>query len=464
MTRRLVILGTPVTVPDPASATDLGVSFREVSGHLADLEGTLQTLTRPDAWGDWTGQAADAFGQSIGQLPAELGDMADAYGQVASALARYAGQLEPVVNSLTALSFQAEDAEGTLTAVRTARAQAIAHGQDPVTTGWDARLADANAAVSAVRGQLNRLLGELNAVSTTYTKQISAAAPKGTGRSLFSSLESEFVRDVADPLAHGAKDAARFAKDGGLDVWHLVDGTFVRPFTKLWPDLDAFIRDPDLHTAGELLGDVGDAVGVVALALGVAAAVILLTVGTGGTGDVALVGLAGTLGTASDVLGDVAMGAHIDALGANTGAVLSHENDASWSDVSQSALSVASDYGGDVIDDDTPGDPVPGIVFGFGSGLETTPFNNGITHELSVPAAAPEAPDVVSGLQMTTGAVQGLQGLPVAPAIQGAGGASVLQPAVSVASPAVVNIQHVALSPQPGGALGSDASGPEGDM
>jgi uncharacterized protein YukE len=87
--------------PDPASATDLGVSFREVSGHLADLEGTLQTLTRPDAWGDWTGLAADAFGQSIGQLPAELGDMAGAYGKAASALQRYAGQLEPVVNSLT---------------------------------------------------------------------------------------------------------------------------------------------------------------------------------------------------------------------------------------------------------------------------------------------------------------------------------------------------------------------------
>jgi hypothetical protein len=70
----------------------------------------------------------------------------------------------------------------------------------------------------------------------------------------------------------------------------------------------------------------------------------------------------------------------------------------------------------------------------------------------------------VSGLQVTTGSVQGLQGLPAAPAVQPAGGASVLQPAVSVASPAVVNIQHVALSPQPGGALGSDAPAPEGDM
>lgn len=452
MTRRLVILGTSVTVPDPASATGLGVSFREVSGHLADLEGTLQTLTRPDAWGDWTGLAADAFGQSIGRLPAELGGMAGAYGEVVSALQRYAGQLEPVVNSLTALSYRAEDAEGTLAAVRTARAQAIAHGQDPVTTGWDARLAEANATVSALRGQLNRLLGELTGLAATCAKQISAIEPKGAGKSLFSSLESEFVRDVADPLAHGAKDAAKFTEDAGKDAWHLLDDTFVHPFTELWPDWVAYYRNPDLHNAGVLLGDFGDAVGVIALVV----AVVVFSVGTAGLGDVAL---AGVLGGVADGLGVVSMAAHIDALGADTGAVVSGEEGASWSEVGISALSVVSDEGGNLI-----GDGAPGIVYGVGGGLETTAFDDGITHELSVPAAAPDAPDVVSGLQVTTGSVQGLQGLPAAPAVQPAGGASVLQPAVSVASPAVVNIQHVALSPQPGGALGSDAPAPEGDM
>jgi len=69
---------------------------------------------------------------------------------------------------------------------------------------------------------------------------------------------------------------------------------------------------------------------------------------------------------------------------------------------------------------------------------------------------------VVSGLQVTADGVQGLQGLPVTPAaVQPAGGAGVLQPAVSVASPAVVNIQQVTISPQPSGAVGS---GLEGDM
>jgi hypothetical protein len=452
MTRRLVILGTTVTVPDPASATDLAAGFREQGSDLADLEATLQSLTRPDAWGDWTGLAADAFGQSIGQLPAEIGDVRDAYDDVASALQRYAGQLEPVVNSLTALSFQAEDAEGTLTAVRTARSQAIARGQDPVTTGWDARLEDANAAVSALRGQLNRLIGEMTALAGTYARQIAAAEPKSARKSLFGEAESDFVRDVADPLAHAAAKSVKVVASVGDDAWHLLDETFVQPFTKLWPDLDAFIHDPDLHTAGELLEDVGDVVGVIALVVGVVA----LTVATAGAGDAALVGAAGALDGVADGLSAVAMGAHIDAFGANTGAVLSHEDDASWVDVSDSALAVVSDYGGGQIEDDATG-----IVFGVGSGLETDAFHDGITYDLSIPNATPDAPDVVSGLQVTTDAVQGLQGLPVTPAVQPPGGAGVLQPAVSVASPAVVNIQQVTISPQPSGAVGP---GQEGDM
>ena len=458
MTRQLVILGTSVTLPDPASVTDLAAGFQQQSGQLADLETTLQALTRPDAWGDWTGLAADAFGQSIGRLPAELGDVRDGYEDVASALRQYAGQLEPVVNSLTSLSFQAEDAEGALAAVRTARSQAIANGQDPVTTGWDARLTDATEAVSALRGQLNRLLGELTALAAACTRQIAAAEPKTAGKSLFGSLESDFVRDVADPLAHAAAEAAKGALDGGKDALHLLDQTFVEPFTQLGPDLVNFAENPDLHTAGELLQDFGDAVGVIALALTVAAVVVVATVGTGGAADIALAGAAGALDAADD-LGVVTMAAHIDALGANTGAVVSHEDGASWSDVSNSALSVVSDEGGDLIDDQASS-----IAFGVGSGLETTAFGDGLKYDLSIPEAAPAAPDVVSGLHVTADAVQGLQGLPVAPALQVAGGASVLQPAVSVPSPAVVNIQHVALSPQPGDAPGSNVSGPEGNM
>ncbi len=466
MSRQLVILGTSVTLPDPASVTDLAASFQQQGGQLAHLQATLQSLTRPDAWEAWVGQAADAFGQSIGQLPAEIGDVSDAYDDVASALQQYAGQLEPVVNSLSSLSYQAEDAEGALAAVSMARSQVITSGQDPATTGGDARLADAAAAVTAVGGQLTRLLGELTALAATCTKQIKAAEPKTAGKSLFGELERDFVRDVADPLARAAKEVvklevaeAKLELDGGKDLLHLLEQTFVEPFTKLEPDLVAFATNPDLHTAGELLDDVGAAVGVIALVVGV----ILLSVGTLGVGDVVVAGGALTvaegLEEVSDGLELVETVADIAALDANIAAVLTHEDGASWSDVGKSALSVASDDVGDQIDD-----PVSSLYFGVGSGLAITALGDGLKYVLSIPHAAPAAPDVVTGLKVTTDSVQGLQGLPVAPSLQADGGASILQPAVSVPSPAVVNIQHVALSPQPGGAPGSGASGPEGNM
>ncbi len=268
MTRQLVILGTSVTLPDPASVTDLAAGFQQQSGQLADLETTLQALTRPDAWGDWTGLAADAFGQSIGQLPAELGDVRDGYEDVASALQQYAGQLEPVVNSLSSLSFQAEDAEGALAAVRTARSQAIANGQDPVTTGWDARLADATEAVSALRGQLNRLLGELAALAAACTKRISAAEPKTAGKSLFGSLESDFVRDVADPLARAAKEAVKLevqaAMLGLFGPVAMMEALYIRPIAYLWHEATEHAEE-----LGQVLGEVAGVLGILALIPGV---------------------------------------------------------------------------------------------------------------------------------------------------------------------------------------------------
>ena len=448
MTRRLVILGTTVTVPDPASVTDLAAGFREQGGQLADLEETLQALNRSHAWGEWTGQAADTFGQSLGQLPGEVAEVRDAYGDVASVLQRYAAELEPVVSALSSLSFRAEDAEGNLQAVSTACAQAKARGENTTLTGWDTRLADAKAAVTSVRVQLNRLITELTSLAATCTKQITAAEPKKPKQSLFGKLESGFVRDIAHPVGRIADDGAKLAEEGGKDAGHLLKDaghllgdTFVKPFRELGPALEAYVEDPNLHTAGELLSDFGDAVGVVALALGATAVVVALTVGTGGAADVVI---AGAL-SAGEVAGDVAVGAHIDALGANTGAVISHEDDASWSEVGTSALSVTADAGGEFIDDD----PISQTLYGVGSGLEVTAFSDVIS-EHNIPEAPAGAPDVVSGLQMTAGAVQGLQGLPDTPAVLGAGGsASVLQPAASVPSPAVVNIQHVTLGSGP---------------
>jgi len=271
MPRQVVILGTPVVLPDPASVTALAAEFQQQGGQLADLETTVQALSKPDAWEDWTGLAADEFGRSVGQLPAELGDVRDAYEGVASALQQYAGELEPVVNSLTSLSYQAEDAEGTLSAVRNARSQAITNGQDPASTGWDARLADASDAVSALGGQLNRLLDELTALAAMCTRHIKAAEPKAAGKSLFGEIERDVERDVVDPLVHSGKEAVKLAEDlvkleteaGRLELFGtvaMVEGS-IHLVTRLWQDAEHL----DAEQWGQVLGDVATVLGIVAL-------------------------------------------------------------------------------------------------------------------------------------------------------------------------------------------------------
>jgi uncharacterized protein YukE len=275
MARHLEILGTSVTVPDPDSVASLSASFSSVSENLTDLVDMLQALSTPAAWGEWTGQAANAFGQSIGQLPGELGAAQEAYGTAAAALQDYASHVEPVVTALTSLSFQADDAESTLTAIQNARNQVIHQGQDPAATGWDARLADATEAVSELSGQLTQLLAELHALSSRCVAQINGAAPK-QAKSLLGSLASDFMKDVADPLGRAAEAAAHTGLGIGEELLRayehptvVVGALVVHPFSHLVKDAEGIARASPLEALGSTLGDVAGVLGVLSLIPGV---------------------------------------------------------------------------------------------------------------------------------------------------------------------------------------------------
>jgi uncharacterized protein YukE len=292
VTRRLVILGTTVTVPDPASVTELAAGFRKQGGQLADLEETLQALNRPDAWGEWTGQAADTFGQSLGQLPGEVAEARDAYGDVAAVLQRYAAELEPVVNALSSLSFRAEDAEGNLQAVSTAHAQAKARGENTTLTGWDTRLADATAAVSSLRAQLNRLLAELTTLAATCAKQITAAEPRKPKQSLFGKLESDFVRDIAHPVGHAVKDivhgAEAVAKLELTGALAMGEALFVNPVKNVGLHVIQAAEHFNAEQLGTALGDVAGVLGILALVPGldvIAAPAALIVGGAAAAAD-----------------------------------------------------------------------------------------------------------------------------------------------------------------------------------
>ena len=123
MTRSLDVAGTIITVPDPDEITGLSLRFQSMGNALADDEDQLSALASPQAWSQWTGQAADAFGQTIGQLPGQLGMAQASYHAVAAALSDYADQLRPVVATLSSLAARADEAAGSLNAAQTARDQ-----------------------------------------------------------------------------------------------------------------------------------------------------------------------------------------------------------------------------------------------------------------------------------------------------------------------------------------------------
>ena len=136
--------------------------------------------------------------------------------------------------------------------------------------------------------------------------------------------------------------------------------------------------------------------------------------------------------------------------------MLGREDDASWIDVSD--FRAHRDVGFQRRSD--RGSCQASRVFGVGSGLETDAFHDGITYDLSIPNTAPDAPDMVSGLQVTTDAVQGCGGYPVTPAaVPPTHPRRPASPQISIASPAVVNIQQVTISPRPNGAVGYGQEG-----
>ena len=258
MTRYLEVLGRSFTVPDPDSVASLSASFRTVCINIGDAQHQLGALGSPQAWGDWTGQAADAFGRSVGILPRQLDQAWQSYNTVACALADYAGELSPVVAALGTLAFQAEEAEGTLRATTTARNQAIVQGQDPRITGWDTRLWDAKEAVAAIGDRLSSLLRELDELSAECVALIRQAQHEGIQNNAITDFQRYILQDAAEPLI-------------SADVKELVFTAivlyeaFLKPLIDLPGALFEVFTHPSFQTLGLALGDIGSVIGLVAL-------------------------------------------------------------------------------------------------------------------------------------------------------------------------------------------------------
>jgi hypothetical protein len=261
MTRYLDVLGRVFSVPDPDSVAALSASYRAVAVDIGNAESGLSALASPQAWAEWTGQAADAFAQKIGALPRQLGQAWQSYNTVAWALADYAGNLQPVVSALSALVFEAENAEGTLSATAAARNQVIQQGQDPEATGWNTRLQDARDTVTAVERRLTALLAELDALAGECVTRVRQAQAEGIENNAVTDVQRYVLMDGGTVLA----DYATLQVDEAKIIWNIGDDLLVRPFVQFGHDLNEWRQHPSWETFGEALGAIGGVLGLLSL-------------------------------------------------------------------------------------------------------------------------------------------------------------------------------------------------------
>ena len=246
MTRSLDVAGTVITVPGPDEIVTLSGRFQAMGGALADAQDQLSALASPQAWNQWTGQAAGAFGQTIGQLPGQLAAAQESYHAVAAALSDYAGQLRPVVATLSSLAARAEEAVGNLKATQTARDEVFQQVPDPSLAGWDTRVTVARAVVDGLQAQVRAQQSEMGTLATRCVTRISQALPGGRKKSLLGTLG----HDVA-ALTQGAAGA--------------LDDLTIHPLADLWDRAGKLGGQWTWENIGKTLGDVADVLGIIAL-------------------------------------------------------------------------------------------------------------------------------------------------------------------------------------------------------
>ena len=312
MSSSVEILGQWITLPDPDSVASLSNRYYGVCTTLADTKSQLSAIGSPQAAARWTGLAAGAFAARLGALPGELEQAWQSYNAVARALSSYSGNLRPVVAALRSLAYQAEEAQGTLNATRAARDQAVRTGQASAAGVWNTRLAEANAAVSALARRRSSLAAELDQLSAECVRQIHQAGPESVHQDLLSDLK-RYALDAGHLIVRAEYDTGRFEFMVAKDLYY-------DPVASVVDDVRKLTKGPwTLARWGKVLEDVSGFLGLVAL-------VIAPIPG---------------LDFADGILVPAAMGFGLAAAGATAAARLKHEQGATWTDVAVDVGGVA---------------------------------------------------------------------------------------------------------------------------
>jgi hypothetical protein len=347
VTGYLEIFGQSVTTPDPDSVAGLSARYSGLCATIADAKDGLNAIGSPQASAEWVGQAADTFESKLSNLPG------------------YASSLRPVVAALNSLASQAEEAEGTLSATQAAREQAIRQGEPSASTVWNARVSDAQAAVSQLKRRQSTLLAELRTCSAECVQQVQQAAHESIHSSLITDLRHDLT-DVGHVVWRADDDLFHFGFTVAKDLT-------IEPFVSLVTDADKFWHSQSWVDLGKCLDDISAVLAVCSVALGVAALVCPPLAVAAGALYLASMGV-GALGLEADLFAE-----------------LRHEKGASWTQVEFDAAGLLLMGVGRVI-----GQGIEAIRLADGPAAEVpgrTLWDTGASHFFDLDPGSGDVPD-----------------------------------------------------------------------
>ena len=278
-------------------------------GDVADQVGHVRSdITRVRHVDGWSGDASNAFRDTLGELPAELTKVETSYSQASSALREYATDLRDLKARSAAVALAIGEAEaevahkqalreqtrGALVSARRSRDASV----DPITAAGNQSaveaaqrdFASAGAARDAARGKVQQLRNQASGLHAEWEGVVEVCRTAVINAS-HAGIRNTFWNGVAQ-------------SDAGLTVAAL-GGGFVRIGSNIreFPEaIGRLIENPSWDAAREVLDKFGD----VLMVAGIVLLGALAIAGTGGLAAWLLVGLAavqvGQVGTSLGVL------------------------------------------------------------------------------------------------------------------------------------------------------------------
>ena len=253
---------------DPGEVWLLAALFRQVGGEAQAIAGALRGAPNQATW---TGGAASAFRNTVGQLPGELEKVQQSYEDVAGALSAYESQLADLKAAFQRVAAQLGSAQSALGG---AQGQ-LANAQGNLTTQLSAPHAkstspavqNAHDAVQTASGTVTRVQGEISGLQTqgfAILNQFQGARDGCQGKiSSACSLapHQSWWDHLMSDVGNWMTDAGHFFKAIGLGIYHGVTG--------LPGALVDWVEHPSWKTFAKLAEDIAITASVVLLVTGV---------------------------------------------------------------------------------------------------------------------------------------------------------------------------------------------------